>query len=387
MRTFACWVLCALLALTYVGIAEAQSVQGVVTGTVVDSSGAVVPAADLTLTNDGTGVSQVEKTGTDGNFRFGLVPPGTYTLTIKTQGFTTREIKGIIVEASKTVPVAVTLSVATAQAVVEVSEQEAMVQTATSDVAVTINQRFIESIPLLTRNVFDLAFAAPSVTQGMNFNATSGGARESGTTYMLNGADNNDNFSEGGYNVSPPLESVREFTMLTNNMNAQYGHASGALVSAVQKAGTNSFHGVAYEFNRNRSFNASDFFANRAASPKPKYIRNQFGGEIDGPVIKDKTFFSFTFDRLDLRQGGTIVQSVPTSSELTAMSTNAGPLAQSYLQKYQPLTSEAQCPAEAVNQPDAVGHIGCLQVFNPDLTGQNVYVGKIDQNFSTSDRL
>src|SRR5579864_8636148 len=387
MRTFACWVLCALLALTYVGIAEAQSVQGVVTGTVVDSSGAVVPAADLTLTNDGTGVSQVEKTGTDGNFRFGLVPPGTYTLTIKTQGFTTREIKGILVEASKTVPVAVTLSVATAQAVVEVSEQEAMVQTATSDVAVTINQRFIESMPLLTRNVFDLAFAAPSVTQGMNFNATSGGARESGTTYLLNGADNNDNFSEGNYNVTPPLESVREFTMLTNNMNAQYGHAAGALVSAVQKSGTNSFHGVAYEFNRNRSFNASDFFANRAASPKPKYIRNQYGGEIDGPIVKDKTFFSFTFDRLDLRQGGTIVQAVPTPSELTAISTNAGPNAQYYLQKYKPLTSTAPCPSEAVNQPDAIGHIGCIQVFNPDLTPQNVYVGKIDQNFSTSDRI
>ncbi|HKW97486.1 MAG TPA: TonB-dependent receptor [Bryobacteraceae bacterium] len=387
MRTFAIGVLCALLLLFFVGAAEAQTVQGVVTGSVVDTSGAVVPAADLTLTNDGTGVAQTEKTGNDGGFRFGLVPPGTYTLTIKAQGFTTKEVKGIIVEASKTVPVSTVLSVATAQAVVEVSEQEAMVQTATSDVAVTINQKFIESIPLLTRNVFDLAFAAPSVTQGMNFMAVSGGARESGTTYMLNGADNNDNFSEGSYNITPPLESVREFTMLTNNMNAQYGHAAGALVSAVQKAGTNSFHGVAYEFNRNRSFNASDFFANRAGSPKPKYIRNQYGGEIDGPIVKDKTFFSFTFDRLDLRQGGELVQAVPTASELAAMSANAGPNAQYYLQKFKPLTSELPCPAEAVNQPDAIGHIGCIHVFDPDLTGQNIYVGKVDQNFSTSDRL
>ena len=245
-------VFCALLVLAFVGSAEAQTVQGVVTGSVVDSSGAVVPGADLTLTNDGTGAAQQEKTANDGGFRFSLVPPATYTLTIKAQGFTTREIKAIVVAASQTVPVAVTLSVATAQAVVEVSEQEAMVQTATSDMAVTINQKFIESMPLLTRNVFDLAFAAPAVTQGMNFMATSGGARESGTTYMLNGSDNNDNFSEGSYNISPPLESVREFTMLTNNMNAQYGHAAGALVSAAQKAGTNSFHGVAYEFNRNR---------------------------------------------------------------------------------------------------------------------------------------
>ena len=156
------------------------------------------------------------------------------------------------------------MSVATASATIEVSAQETMVQTATSDLSTTINQQLISSMPLLTRNVFDLAFAAPGVTQGMNFNAAAGGARESGTTYMLNGADNNDNFSEGSYNITPPLESVQEFTMLTNNMSAQYGHASGALVSAVQKSGTNTFHGVGYEFNRNRSFNASDFFANRA---------------------------------------------------------------------------------------------------------------------------
>lgn len=375
------------MALAFAGGAEAQTVQGVVTGSVADSSGAVIPRADLTLTNDGTGVAQHELSRSDGDFRFGLVPPGTYTLTVKAQGFTTKEIKNIVVEASTTVPVAVALSVATATAVVEVSAQEAMVQTASSDLATTINQRMIESMPLLTRNVFDLAFAAPSVTQGMNFNATSGGARESGTTYMLNGADNNDNFSEGSYNITPPLESVREFTMLTNNMSAQYGHAAGALVSAIQKSGTNSFHGVAYEFNRNRSFNASDFFANRAESPKPKYIRNQFGGEIDGPIVKNKTFFSFTFDRLDLRQGATIVQAVPTSSELAAMSANAGPLAQYYLQNYKPLTSEALCPAETVNNPDAVGHIGCIQQFDPDNTGQNIYVPRIDQNFGTHDRL
>jgi hypothetical protein len=366
---------------------DAQTVQGVVTGTVVDSTGAVIPAADLSLTNDGTGVSQEEKSHQDGSFRFPLVPPGTYTLTTKAGGFTTRQIKNIVVDASQTVPVSVTMSVATTQTTVEVSAQESLVQTATSDLATTISQRTIESMPLLTRNVFDLAFAAPAVTQGMNFNATSGGARESGTTFMLNGADNNDNFSEGGVNIQPALESVAEFTMLTNNMSAQYGHASGALVSAVQKSGTNGFHGVAYEFNRNASFNASDFFANRAASPKPKYIRNQFGGEVDGPIVKNKTFFSFTYDRLDLRQGTTYVTAVPTPDELTAMSTNAGPLAQQYLQAWAPKTSTTPCPAQAENFPDSIGHIGCVSVASPQPTKQNVYAGKVDQNFGSHDRL
>ncbi len=204
---------------------------------------------------------------------------------------------------------------------------------------------------------------------------------------MLNGADNNDNFSEGSYNVQPPMESVAEFTVLTNNMSAQYGHASGALVSTIQKSGTNKFHGAAYEFNRNTDFDASNFFDNRAGNPKAHYTRNQYGGEVDGPIIKDKTFFMGTYDRLDLHTGGTDVVSVPTPSELTAMTAGVGPNALAIIKHYSPLTSNALCPAEAVNQPDAVGHIGCINVPDPNLTGQNTFVARIDHNFSEKDRL
>jgi hypothetical protein len=377
----------ALLLLACASFMEAQTVQGVVTGTIFDASKAVVPGADITLTNVGTAISQSAKGSSDGAYRFSLVPPGMYRLDVKAAGFTEKQITEIKVDASETVPVNVTLDVATATTTMEVQAAATFVQTASSDLATSINQNFITSMPLLTRNVFDLTFAAPSVTQGMNFNAAAGGARESGTTNMLNGADNNDNFSEGSYNVSPPLESVAEFTVLTNNMSAQYGHAAGALVSTIQKSGTNKFHGAAYEFNRNTDFNASDFFSNRADSPKPEYIRNQFGGEVDGPIKKDKTFFMFTFDRIDIHQGSTIVQAVPTPSELTAMQSGAGPVAQQYFKAYSPLTSNAQCPAEAVNEPDAIGHIGCLTFADPNISLTNTYVGRIDQNFSEKDRL
>lgn len=375
------------LLLAGAGFTEAQTVQGVVTGTVFDSTGAVLPGAEITLTNVDTNITQKEKSGGDGGYRFSLVPPGMYTLSVKATGFTEKQIKDIKVDPSQTVPVNVTLAIATASTTVDVEESAMLVQTATSDQATTINQKAIENIPLLTRNVFDLAFAAPAVTQGMNFNAAAGGARESGTTNMLNGADNNDNFSEGSYNVSPPLESVSEFTVLTNNMSSQYGHAAGALVSAVQKSGTNRFHGVAYEFNRNTAFNASTFFDNRAGNPNPKYIRNQYGAEVDGPIIKNKTFFMFTYDRLDLHQGTAINQVVPTPSELSAITAGAGPIAQTYLKTYSPLTSNALCPGEAANTPEAVGHMGCINVFDPLLTGQNTYVGRVDHNFSSKDRL
>ncbi len=377
----------AMMALATAFCLEAQTAQGVVTGTVTDASGASIPNAEVSLLNQGTGVEQKTASEGNGSYRFPLVPPGIYTITVRASGFTEREIKDIKVDASTTVPVAVTLSVKGATTTVEVTEAVALVQTSSSDLSSTVDQRTIESMPLLTRNVFDLAFAAPAVTQGMNFQAASGGSRESGTTYMLNGTDNNNNFSEGGVNVQPPLESVSEFTMLTNNMSAEYGHAAGALVSAVQKSGTNSFHGAVYEFNRNRSLNSSDFFSNRAGSPQPKYIRNQFGGEVDGPIIKNKTFFMGSFDRLDQRTGGDLVVQVPTPSLLSAMQMGAGPIANEYFAKFKPLTSTALCPAEAVNAPDAVGNIGCIQEFDPTPTSANTYVARVDHNFSEKDRL
>ncbi len=284
--------LVALVCAATVGL-YAQTAQGVVTGTVTDPSGAAIPSAQVTLTNEGTQVTQNATAGSDGGYRFPLVPPGTYTLTVKSSGFATKETKGIVVDPSQTVPVDVKLDVATASTAIEVTTQGTIVQTATSTLALTVNSHTIENIPLLTRDVFDMAFAAPQVTQGMNFGPASGGARESGTVYLMNGADNNDNFDEGIANVVPPLESVAEFSILTNQFGAEYGRGSGAVVSAVQKSGTNSFHGAAYEFHRDSAISSNDFFSNRGDQPKPQFIRNQFGGEVDGPIKKDKTFFSF----------------------------------------------------------------------------------------------
>ncbi len=334
----------AFLLLAGARFSETQTVQGVVTGTIFDTSGAVVPNADVTLTNVGTNIAQNGKSGSDGQYRFALVPPGMYLVDVKAGGFAEKQVKDVKVDPSQEVPVNVTLAVASSVTTLQVEEAATLVQTATSDLATTVNQTTITTLPLLTRDVFNLAFAAPAVTQGMNFMAAAGGVRESGTTNMLNGSDNNDNFSEGSFNVTPPLESVNEFTVLANNMSAQYGHAAGALVSAIQKSGTNRFHGVAYEFNRNTDFNASTFFDNRAGNPNPKYIRNQFGGEVDGPIIRNKTFFMFTYDRLDLRQGTTVNQVVPTPSELAAITASAGPNAQYYLKTYNPLTSTRPLP-------------------------------------------
>ena len=294
LRTFVIAVV-ALLTLAGGGALWSQTVQGVITGTVTDPTGAVVPNATVLITNVDTNISQTTTTGPDGSYRFSLVPPGTYTIDVKAANFAEVKGAGLVVEASQTVPYNVKLELAKASQVIEVTSQAPLVQTATSDLGFQVSSSTIEHAALVDRDIFDiLPFMAPSVSPGLDMTATSGGAREAGTSYMLNGAEDNNNFSAGALNINPPLESVEDFALITNVMGAQYGRGMGAVVSANQKSGSNKLHGVVYEQNRNATLNANDFFYNREpgnAGTRPKYIKNQFGGTVGGPIKKDKTFF------------------------------------------------------------------------------------------------
>lgn len=394
------------------GVAWSQTVQGVITGVVTDPSGAVVPNATVTITNAGTNISQSTTTGSDGSYRFPLVPPGTYTLEVKAGSFATVRATGLVVQASQTVPYNVKLELAKAQQVIEVTSQAPLVQTASSDLGFQVDSSTIQHAALVDRDVFDvLPFLAPQISPGLDMAPTSGGQREASTSYMLNGAEDNNNFSSGAININPPLESVEDFAIITNNMSAQYGRGAGAVVSANQKSGTNKFHGVAYEQNRNATLNANDFFYNREAGnagTRPKYIKNQFGGTIGGPIKKDKTFFFFAYDRYKLLQDVTASDTfAPTSNALTTLQSLAGsnPLVQAVLSKYPPVTSDASCPGnpqwlDANNNPlgpqtgagtnpfnGLPNTVGCLTVADPETTTTNTYYGRVDQNFSNSDRL
>jgi hypothetical protein len=396
LRTLAI-LIAALLVLASGAAVWSQTVQGVITGTVTDPTGAVVPNATVTITNADTNISQSTTTGNDGSYRFSLVPPGTYTVDVKAANFAEVRAAGVVVEASQTVPYNVKLELAKSSQVIEVTSQAPLVQTATSDLGFQIDSSTIQHAALVDRDIFDvLPFMAPQVSPGLDMTATSGGAREAGTSYMLNGAEDNNNFSAGALNINPPLESVDDFSVITNSMSAQYGRGMGAVVSANQKSGSNKFHGVAYEQNRNATLNANDFFYNRdyanalgTSAPlpsKPKYIKNQFGGAFGGPIKKDKTFFFFAYDRFKLLQGVTSANNfVPTPTALSFLQANGGALAQAVLKAYPPATSTASCPGQA--NTGGTNPIGCLSVSDPQTTTTDSYYGRVDQNFSNSDRL
>src|SRR5947209_12282553 len=202
----------AFLVLAASGVAWSQTVQGVITGTITDPTGAVVPGATVTITNVGTNISQTSTTGSDGSYRFALVPPGTYTLEVKAANFGGVRVSGLVVEASQTIAINRQLELAKTSQLVEVTAEIPLVQTATSDLGFQVDAKTIENAALVDRDVFGaLPFMAPQVSPGLDMSPTSGGARESGTSYLLNGADDNNNFSEGAIGTSPPLESVEDF--------------------------------------------------------------------------------------------------------------------------------------------------------------------------------
>jgi len=397
-RVFVVFV-AAFLVFAASGVAWSQTVQGVITGTVTDPTGAVVPGATVTITNIGTNASQAITTGSDGSYRFPLVPPGSYTLEIKAANFGGVRVSGVVVEASQIIAINRQLELAKTSQLVEVTAESPLVQTASSDLGFQVDAKTIENAALVDRDVFGaLPFMAPQVSPGLDMAPTSGGARESGTSYMLNGADDNNNFSEGAINTSPPLESVEDFAIITNSMSAQYGRGAGAVVTANQKSGTNSFHGALYEQNRNATLNSNDFFYNRdlgndpTLPKKPKYIKNQFGGAVGGPIRKDKTFFFVAVDRLKLLQGATSANNFePTSTALAFVKAKGGPLAQQILAAYPPVTSDLRCPLSIDPGPvfftGGTNTVGCLSFSDPITTTQNVYFGRVDHNFSTSDRL
>jgi hypothetical protein len=381
-----------------------QTVQGVITGRVVDPSGAAIVGAAVTLTNNGTGATQTATTGSAGDYRFPLVPPGTYTVKATASGFGAVENQNVTVQASQVVPLDFKLPVGRASQSVTVTSEIPLVQTATSDLNTQIDRTTIQNMALVDRDVFStLPFLATQAAPGMDVNVpVVGGSRESGTSYMLNGAEDNDNFSEGAINVHPPLESVQDFTMLTNNFSAQYGRGGGAVVTANQKSGSNKFHGVVYEFNRNATLNANDWFYNRdlqtpgnLLSKRPKYIRNQFGGEVDGPIKRDKTFFSGAYDRLKLSSGTTQAHNyVPTSAAVAFIKGNGSPIAKGVLSALPPVTSDAPCPGATAGTTGAgstggvPNTVGCLSFFDPQTDTVDTYYGRVDQGFrGSNDRL
>jgi hypothetical protein len=279
----------------------AQVQYGELTGTVKDPSGAVIPGAEITITNTRMGYTKTVTTNPAGVYRAGALPIGPYTLRVSSPGFKTSERSGVWLHAGVIARVDFTLEVGMATEVVVVEASEELVNTEDSRPYITVAQH--ESLPLSARNIYGLIQLAPGALSvaGVSFENGEGavvnGLRPNFNGFLLNGVANRQ--LSGGTITLPNSELVAEFQMLTMNMSAQYGNVAGSITNVVTKSGGNDFHGSAYWFIRRDKFDANEFFRNRAGQEKPPLEFDQFGGTATGRIFRDKLFFTGSLQVID----------------------------------------------------------------------------------------
>jgi len=326
----------ALLALTS-ELVYSQNVTASIAGVVVDPSGAVIPSLTVAATNEGTGARFQAVTDADGQYAIRAVPIGAYTLTAEAQGFKRYETHGIRVQVNEVARVDITLSVGATSETVTVSSQIVTVDTSTAVLKSVVDQKRIEDLPLNGRNPTQLMRLVVGTATDWRADTTSGttypgvrggvsvnGSRANATNYILDGAQNNDHYSNAP-NPMPNPDALSEFSVQTNNFSAEFGRQSGGIVNAVTRSGTNELHGSGFWFVRNQAVNAANFFAPIVNGQKRQdgLKRNQAGGTVGGPVFfpklydgKDRSFFFFSYQAtIERRTPNEVGIVVPTAAQ------------------------------------------------------------------------
>jgi len=319
-----------LLAICLVTSSLKADVTGTILGIVVDQTGAVVPAATVTLRNSNTGLLRTTTTATDGSYEFLAVPIGeNYVVEVDAKGFRKTEQTGLKVLVNQRYHANFNLVVGVTTQTVEVSAQAAQVETTSTQLGDVIEDKKMSSLPLNGRSYLDLlglqAGVVPISSDQATDNGTStnrpvsgtlqagnvsvNGQREAANSFLVNGGDVQEGRNNGA-SVIPTLDSIAEFRLLTNSFDAEYGRFSGAIVNAVTKSGTNAFHGNGFEFLRNTDLDTRGFFD----PERGVFQRNQFGGTLGGPILKDRLFFFLDYQGTRQRHG--ISQNIPVPSVL-----------------------------------------------------------------------
>ena len=318
-------ITCLIFLLVQSRNAFGQVDEGAITGTVQDTTGAVVPDAQVTLVNTDVGLTLETKSSSSGGYTFSPVRVGNYTITVTAKGFSKTTQKNVHVNVAQVVQANIELKPGAATETVEVNTAPPVLQTEEASVGQVIGESEVNNLPLNGRNFTFLAQLGAGMqtpqadTRG---NAASGafsanGLRPAQNNYLLDGIDNNSNavdFLNGtNYVILPPVDAIQEFKVQTAEFSAELGRSAGAVLNATIKSGTNSLHGAAWEFFRNDKLDAADYFENNTGIKKGKLRQNQFGASAGGPIIKNKIFFFGDYEGFRRVQGQAEQGNVPTA--------------------------------------------------------------------------
>ncbi|HTR24684.1 MAG TPA: TonB-dependent receptor [Terriglobales bacterium] len=299
---------------------SAQSTTGSIYGRVTDPSGAVVPGAQVTATGESTGVRYPGESDADGNYTIYGLPPSRYSVDVRKEGFQTASIKSVLIAIDQKQLLDFELKVGAASEVMTVTEVPTLLQTQSAEEGDVIQSQDILNLPLLGRDFSELTqYSAGVVAAGGSINHFSysiGGQREYANSIQIDGLEGTTNRS-GDITVQPSVDSVEEFKVSTSGYDAEFGRSAGGIVSIQTKAGSNQWHGSAYEFFRPNFTTAKNFGFNGEYVPPSILKQHNYGGTLGGPIFKDKTFFFASYEGLYSAQAYDYVYAVPPVSQVT----------------------------------------------------------------------
>jgi len=342
---------------------------------VYDKTGAAMPGATLTLRDTATSATRTATTSTEGYYEFAQLRPGTYDLTAEAKGFRRMVQRSIVVDVGQVVHLDLRLEVGELSQTVEVTAEVPLVEPDKTSISKTVNVRGMQNLPMQDRQILNLALTVPGTkpgAPGTQVEAFSvAGMRSQSNNYTLDGISNNDPQVNGPLNAFRLADAVQEFNVQTSIATTEVGRNSGAQVNIITKGGANSYHGTLFYYGRNDAFDATPFFLNRAGQRKNPLRRHDFGGTVGGFLVRDKTFWFFSFEdfRQKVQEPGTA--RVPTAAERAAV-TDAVSLK---LLQFWP----------AANTPLQGGRNWAGTT--PNENNNKTYFWRIDQNLTTNHRL
>ena len=367
------WV--AFLVMVGVGLGpmplHAQTSFGAILGTVTDPSQAAIPGVSITVTNNQTGIARHVETDAVGSYRVDSLLPGMYTVRAEHPGFQLTEATNTQVQVAVITTVNLTMRVGTVTQTVEVTGAAPLLQTASGTVGVVVDNNSVVTLPLNGRDFSELIGLIPgSVGNGVANYQIAGGAnysvsgnRAQQNNYTLDGAYNNEEMFKT-YGIQPSIDAIQEFKIQTNITSAEYGQAAGSNVTVATKSGTNQIHGSGFEFWRGDRLAANDWFRDLEGLGNPRFVQNQYGGTMGGPVYiphvyngKDRSFWFFDYEAFKVRQGSSTVGILPTAAQLSGDLRDQPPI-------YDPLTT-TQTGTDAQGNPIYTRQqISCNRVLN-----------------------
>ena len=371
------WTLFATLVLMFAPTVSA-SPTGSITGSVKDQSGSMISGGKLTLTNMSTNARIEAESDTNGGFQFLQLAPAMYSLRVEAVGFKKAVIDNIVVQVDQITHLDATLQIGSFAETIEVSGGAIpLLESDRSTLSNVVDSQVISNMPLNARQYLDLALLTPGVlpssagTQGGGFSVS--GARSQSNVFLLDGVSNIDtqiNSALGNFRIT---DATQEYSVQTSVATAEFGRGTGGQVNIVTKSGTNQFHGTAFEYLRNSVLDAADFFTNKNGGKKNPLHRNQYGGTLGGPILKDRMFFFLSYE--GFRQIAPTVSTtrVPTATERASVT---DPISQSLLQFW----PAANFTPSSGSSNNFIANVGASTF---DETG----LAKVDYNFSERDHL